>query len=434
MWSALLQRAPARKTVYLCGAAVISMLAMALHTFRFVASQDLGRTPRPEKAAPVSLTHGATPPASLPSGLAASELPPASRWSGRSRSAVAVFVQMANHSHWSHLRECVANVLDGARPISQRGAQLTRNVDVYIGLLAGNSSIEEDAHLLVRRRNVGGEYQARLVINSTLVNKAADVGLFLQQIQQVRDPSQYEILLKVHSKGRHEWRCQMLTSLCGSTEQVKQVFDRFDHQRELGLMGPWSLTWGYDDMANLTKVEQSYDHLSCYAFLNVSRDGKPGPLAHMRDVWDFMFDHGAALPPRDKWLVAAGSAYWARSAPLLQNPRLDRAVSRWLPLWEPGYNSSCRARACRDAFGLERVLPTIMISNTGCLPRRPRTGTCRTSRTITVVDAWTACRHVHTHYLEKVKRHGMREEKHGTRRRRDDDDRRPGRGGGLLPR
>ncbi|CAK0789780.1 unnamed protein product [Prorocentrum cordatum] len=160
-----------------------------------------------------------------------SSTPPASVLGGPPKSAVAVFVQMANPSVWPHLRECVTNVREGATCTSRQGARLTRNVDVYIGMISGsnNSSIAEDARLLVHRWNMGGEYQARLIMNFSLENKGADVGLFLQQIQQVLDPSMYEFLLKVHSKRAEAWRCQMLTSLCGSKDQVKHISKVVSH-------------------------------------------------------------------------------------------------------------------------------------------------------------------------------------------------------------
>lgn len=269
---------------------------------------------------------------------------------------VAVFVQMADHSLWPHLRECVGNVLEGAASISQRGAQLTRDVDVHIGMIAGNSTIEEDARLLLHRWTArGGEYRARLVVNDTLENKGADMGLFLQQIQQVRDPSPYSVLLKVHSKSSYRWRCQMLTSLCGSKEQVKHILIRFDNWRRMGLLGPWGLTWRYDDMVNQTKVEMSFDHLSSWAFVEGAGE------RFMRRAWAFMYDNDVPLPPRETWVVTAGTMFWTRAAPLLQNPRLFSAISRWLPAWELGYDTQCRNKtSCLDAYGLERVIPTVI--------------------------------------------------------------------------
>ncbi|CAK0885870.1 unnamed protein product [Prorocentrum cordatum] len=131
---------------------------------------------------------------------------------------------------------------------------------------SNNSSIAEDARLLLHRWNRGGEYKARLIMNSFLENKGADVGLFLQQAQQVHDPSKYEFLLKVHSQRQEAWRCQMLTSLCGSKDQVKHILDRLDHQRDLGILGPWTLTWRYDDMVDPVKVQGSFDQLANYSF------------------------------------------------------------------------------------------------------------------------------------------------------------------------
>mmetsp|Transcript_75886 Transcript_75886/g.205176 ORF Transcript_75886/g.205176 Transcript_75886/m.205176 type:complete len:268 (-) Transcript_75886:270-1073(-) len=224
-------------------------------------------------------------------------------------------------------------------------------------MISGNSSpsIARDARLLVDRWNRGGKYRARLIMNFSLENKAADMGLFLQQIQQVPDPSIYEFLLKVHSKRAEAWRCQMLTSLCGSKDQVKHILDRLGQQQDLGLLGPWALTWRYDDMVDPVKVQGSFDQLAKYAFLTSKG------AAFMRGAWDSLYENRVAMPPRDQWAMVGGNCFWARSAPLLQNPRLLGGISRWLAIWEFGYDSNCRQkRACLDAYGLERVIPTMI--------------------------------------------------------------------------
>jgi len=345
--------ATTRRVVHLC-VVVLTLLLLyygnsvemgVLNTFIIRASQDAtmaSQTPPFENAAVAELASAKKTP--LPENAA-----PA---------AVAVFVQMAYPRVWPYLRECVSNVLEAAANISQRGDRFRRNVDVYIGMLKPNSSIEEDARLLLDKWSAGVRFQTRLVINDALENKGSDVGLFFQQMQQVTDPAKYDVLLKVHSKSTVPWRCQMLTSLCGSVEQVRQILDGFDHQSNLGLVGPWALTLQWD-----TPYSDVYDQMGNLAFHSTSA------AHHMMKVWDFIYT-GKDFPHKDHLLMAAGSMYWVRSASFLQNARLHDAVSRFLGAWQnvTGVDRKCRTRACRDAFGLERILPTLVVSEYGLMP------------------------------------------------------------------
>lgn len=355
MCNALPQCAATRRVVHLLGF-VLTLLILyhansvelrVLSAFVVRASQDVAvvrRTPPPEHAAVAEMAIANQTP------LHEDAAP----------FAVAVFVQLTDQALWPHIRECVGNVLAGAANISQRGDRFRRNVDVYIGMLNSNSTISDDARLLLQEWDAGARFQTRLVMHDSLPNKGLDIGLFLQQLQQVNDPAQYDVLLKVHSKSSKRLRCQMLTSLCGSSEQVRQILDGFDYQSKLGFVGPWALTW----TPNTNRYKDAYNRWE-------AGWDKWSVRAHMRNVWTFIYNDTVEFPYEYHFLIAYGNMFWVRSAPLLQNTRLHDAVPRWLSVWTDSnvtiFNSSGRDSDWQDVVGLERVLPTLVASEYGLL-------------------------------------------------------------------
>jgi len=215
-------------------------------------------------------------------------------------------------------------------------------------------NILAESHGLVR--NYTG---ARLFVNSSLENKGADVGQFLQQIIAVRSTSKHEFLLKLHSKSDPEWRCQMLKSLCGSPEQVRQILVQLKEQPNLSLIGPWALTWRWD-----TPTSQTYRSKGWWGFKEKSEQTKYDegwPEANIKNTWNSMFGQNKRpFPPRSEYLIVAGSMFWSRSAPLLQDDDLHRAASRLLTEWARGYKSNSRGKASLEAQAVERIIPMLI--------------------------------------------------------------------------
>ncbi|CAK0865583.1 unnamed protein product [Prorocentrum cordatum] len=271
----------------------------------------------------------------------ASRLPGAAQ-EGKS---IAVFLQVGNAEAWPDLRACLSNVLEGADAAR-------RDVDVHLGMFSQTQSdkaeaarlVESDAANLLQKWNgvAGRSIRARFRVNTSLENKGADIGLFLQQGLQVTY-SRYELLLKLHSKTHKGWRCHMLASLCGSADQVGRIIKLFHERSDLGFLGPWSLTCSWNSNIEIWPCKFAFE---------------PRVEILMKNTWARMFEKTMVFPSRDQYLMAAGSMFWARSAPLLEDVQLRSAAQRLLPSWSLGYQSRCNTIACLDAYALERILPT----------------------------------------------------------------------------
>ncbi|CAK0840261.1 unnamed protein product [Prorocentrum cordatum] len=199
---------------------------------------------------------------------------------------------------------------------------------------------------------------AQLHMNLSLANKGADTGIFFQQVLALSDPSRYDMLLKLHTKSDARWRCTMLMSLCGSSEQVSKILSRFDSQPDLGIIGPWSLTWTWD-----TPVEETYEKKGGNAFTIL--DGQKQMEDYMKRVWADIFQN-RSFPARDQYLMAAGSMYWARSAPLLENVQFRDAASRWIESWTTKpYKTACSDDVCLQLYALERIMLTMIQARYG---------------------------------------------------------------------
>mmetsp|Transcript_96788 Transcript_96788/g.273711 ORF Transcript_96788/g.273711 Transcript_96788/m.273711 type:complete len:322 (+) Transcript_96788:1-966(+) len=273
--------------------------------------------------------------------------------SGGHRKPLAVFLQVGTPKVWPDLQQCLSNVLEGA---NGNTTFPPREVDVHLGFPKRTEpDITKDALLvsgqvaeLVQKWNDGGgRAPVKLFVNDTLENKGADIGVFLQQALQVQDPSRYGLLLKVHSKSTDVWRCQALTSLCGTAEQVREILLRFDEQPELGFLGPWALTWTWD-----TPVLETYCKLGDFGFR------KNGVEKDMKNVWESIFKN-KSFPSREQYAMSAGTMWWSRSAPLLEDAQLRDAASWFVPSLPVGYSTSCSSLQCHIPFALERILPTI---------------------------------------------------------------------------
>jgi|ERR1712194_650283 len=194
---------------------------------------------------------------------------------------------------------------------------------------------------------------AEVNINSSLANKGADIGLFFQQVLALRDPSKHGVLLKIHTKSNDLWRCSMLKSLCGSAKQVREILARFDGEPGLGFIGPWALTWKW-----ATPIHETYESLGPFGFQYDRIEKK------MKLMWGALFPN-SSFPFRHQYLIAAGSTYWARSAPLLNDVQLREGMSRLISAWTEGYSTACKEEKCSQLYALERVLPTMFPARYG---------------------------------------------------------------------
>merc|ERR1740121_1510953 len=115
-------------------------------------------------------------------------------------------------------------------------------------------------------------------------------------------------------------------------------------------MGPWALTWLWDTPENETFFGVGYAGF---------RKGysKESPESIMQIVWESLFKN-SSFPSRQQYAISAGSMWWSRSAPLLEDEQLRSAASWFVPSLTE-YVHPSRSISCQGTHALERILPTL---------------------------------------------------------------------------
>mmetsp|Transcript_31726 Transcript_31726/g.101088 ORF Transcript_31726/g.101088 Transcript_31726/m.101088 type:complete len:378 (+) Transcript_31726:94-1227(+) len=236
----------------------------------------------------------------------------------------AIYMQVANPGLWSEMASCAEVV----------GASTTlRHVDLFISSFEPLPEFEERV-----KRNPG----FRQVYFQRVENLGADLGQLLQQLEATPTltkgrgtDSDYDLILKMHTKTDQNWRGSALDDLCGSTEQVDKIVRHFQSRENLGMLGPKGLVF---------RPVGQFGH----TFL-------PREIPAMRQVWELIVDEPLVEDPM-QWVMNAGSFCWARAG-FFSEPKLQAALPKLIEIMPAGYQTgSC----CLPPHGFERVLGTWM--------------------------------------------------------------------------
>jgi len=260
---------------------------------------------------------------------------------------IAVLAQVFNHTIWGEIRDCIANVGQA------KGA---RTVDVYVAVVREAPGIAAD---LRRMQDNGSVSQASVQL---VKNQGADIGQFMQQIMELR--GEYDLVLKMHSKTGNLWRKSMLGSLCGSPDQVQKIWQQFEGNAGLGIVGPPAWTWTYpSDVKETLRSKLVGNEAQAQA------DWVPPQRMQnlMKAAWGVIFpcEMLATFPDPKQFGLLAGSTYWSRAYPLLQNDALRAAIPKFLKMFGQGYHTGCDTDGCHSMYALERVIPTMIKARYG---------------------------------------------------------------------
>jgi len=266
---------------------------------------------------------------------------------GRRVQSIAIVAQVFNTDLWSALQPCIQNIIS---------ARDGRTVSLYIALAESNQSIQQEA---AQMQQAGGLAESHV---SIVQNIGADIGEFLQQVQQYSaSASKSDVFLKLHTKSIKPWRDIMLQSLCGNPRQVTRILSLFENEG-LGIVGPKGLTFTSDSVpANRTDTTPTTLINTDYCF------GLPGaPLqlvSEYEETWKRIY---AGDTPPKVWTICAGTWFWSRSRPILSDEHLLAAIPQFLQAWGTryyGHYEDCKTAGCKSIFAFERVLPTIARQN-----------------------------------------------------------------------
>lgn len=264
--------------------------------------------------------------------------------------SVAVFAQVFNHDIWGELRHCIGTV---------GKARGRRTVDVYLAVVKDNPNITNE---IMQWQDAGLVTHASVQV---VRNSGADIGQFMQQVQHIQElHKEYDIMLKIHSKTNHAWRVSMLGSLCGSEEQVQSIWQQFEGNNNLGIVGPPAWTW-----TNTTDYKETLKK-NMRTLQELQDQGRLGwePTMAMQNLmilaWGIIFpcEKGKEFPSPTEFAIIAGSMYWSRGYPLLQNEAFLASVPKFLGIFGEGYHTGCKTDGCQQAYALERVIPTMVVA------------------------------------------------------------------------
>jgi len=259
---------------------------------------------------------------------------------------IAVFAQVFNQTIWGEIRDCIANVGQA------RGA---RTVDVYVAVVREAPGIAAE---LQRLQDDGTVSRAAVQL---VRNQGADIGQFMQQIQEPR--GKYDLVLKMHSKTGNMWRKSMLGSLCGSPDQVESIWQQFEGNTNLGIVGPPAWTWTYPSDVKETLRSKLLGS-------EAQTDWVPPKRMQnwMKVAWGVIYpcEILTDFPDPKQFGLLAGSTYWSRAYPLLENDALRKAIPMFLEMFgQQGYHTGCDTEPCHHMYALERVIPTMIKARFG---------------------------------------------------------------------
>jgi len=267
---------------------------------------------------------------------------------GRRIQSIAIFMQVFNTALWSELQPCIRNIIS---------AKEGRMVSLYIALAGSNQTIQADA---AQMQEEGGLTESYVNI---VQNIGADIGAFLQQVQQhSASARKSDVFFKLHTKSLGPWRNLMLQGLCGSPRQVTRILALFENDG-IGIVGPKGLTFTSDRVpAGRTDTTPIYVINTDYCF---GLPGAPlGLIPEYEETWKRIYA-GERSPPT-VWTHCAGTWFWSRSGPILSDEHLLAAIPKFLQAWGTGYAGhyeDCLTFDCRSLYAFERVLPTIARHN-----------------------------------------------------------------------
>lgn len=250
--------------------------------------------------------------------------------SGKVRS-IAIVAQMHNVALWPELAKCIATVAEIRRAPQRQNL----SIDLHLSLTGENNTISDRVQRL--RAKVGLEEASVTVVS----NLGADIGQFLQQVQIIGKHNStskfkhYDLLLKIHSKTADVWRKHMMDALCGHARNVENLVRTFEKQQNIGMVGSGMQTFRHNLLPSKGHIKHAY-----------------------RNIYP-----GERLSEKDYRLVA-GSWFWSRAAPFLENSNLLATIPAWLRVFPRVYHTAqtCAANdaGCNLMFALERVFPTMI--------------------------------------------------------------------------
>ena len=263
---------------------------------------------------------------------------------------VAIFVQVGNTDGavWQDLYACIANIA-----LSQRNGNTTghRYLSLFVSTL-------DPGHANLLRINVSSLQGFSQIIIQTVKNRGADVGQFLQQIQETTVQN-FDAILKIHTKSDRQHRQWMLTHLCGTPAVATKTVDLFKNSK-VGLIGPHEMVflgqatynWRYCTFTPWCKEDRTFTQMISVVDNWILTPPQEWPA--MEWGWRTMF--GANLPSPKFWVLIPGTFFWI-SGTHLGRPGFLKALPKLLNNMTENYvTGSC----CKAEHAMERLIPTMV--------------------------------------------------------------------------
>lgn len=292
------------------------------------------------------------------------------------RRYAAVMIQVGNSDLWDDMLMCVANVAaavpDGfaldvyvSYPRDDQATTMLRPSSSMSSGINDGPAIDQYPKLEDRvRESLKGLSRIDQLHISRFDQKGADVSQFLKQVQSMiisasgRSESDYEVILKQHTKADDVWRQRNVESLCGTPEQVKSIWNQFEADPNLGIVAPLGTAFG-----PYTPTSHIFPHISQkYGWLDSNGSGPQDAfdettIKNMRELQTIMHGRGSVPFENDHLTFVAGSAYWIRRQVLEQ----DELMKVWHHFYGKVAKEDSEILAMEHA--LDRLIPTWTVAS-----------------------------------------------------------------------
>jgi hypothetical protein len=281
--------------------------------------------------------------------------------------SVGLFVQVGNMHKLDDMIGCVSSVTEAKnilvhkpekRLVLENPSVSSIMLDVYVSYVVHQkqTNITQYETIAAKLKSFGSLIDNYYISSSSQGSR--DAGQFLNQMKlSEANQKQYDVVLKVHSKGHKEWAEYSTQCLCGTHSHVMSILNQFVQKPEVEMIVPQGLLFS-------TETPKAHLHPALvqmyFKQTDLAAAFGPANVETIESLYKAIFNAPLSVPT-NKLLCGTGTMFWARYQSLR-----PKEVTAALPLlterWSKG---SVRDSGIEHA--LERLIPTWVVKHGGTI-------------------------------------------------------------------
>merc|ERR1711862_291769 len=187
--------------------------------------------------------------------------------------STAIFLQIGYMHLWDEMFTCAKNVVSGATLQHDRKVDIIVSITEDKGRNVGNhtniiTEIDTKSKILIDLKSLP---QAGEIIVYEINRKvASDIEPFIEMLSYnyANYNKNYDVILKMHTKGNGIWRERGIESLCGTAEQVVSILKHFKDNPDLDMIAPQGTVFGHNSNPDdiFPHIVRTYPNIPTSAF------------------------------------------------------------------------------------------------------------------------------------------------------------------------